>query len=230
MANKSAEEILQYRFSDAGLLKKALTHSSYANEITGDPDNGNERLEFLGDAILDAVISVYLFGKYESKEEGDLTRLRALIVCEKSLSSAGKATGINEYILLGRGEELGGGRQRSSIVADAVEAIIGAVYLDGGMDAAQKVVLGLLRETIPAAIDGLLFMDHKTELQEWLQHRGRGEPYYRILSEEGPDHAKIFTASVNAGRDRLGVGSGRSKKEAEQEAARDALEQIETER
>jgi ribonuclease-3 len=230
MKSKSAEDILQYRFSDKELLEKALTHSSFANEMTGDPANGNERLEFLGDAVLDAVISVYLFEKYKEKAEGELTRLRALIVCEKSLSAAGKAAGVNALIRLGRGEEMGGGRQRSSIVADAVEAVIGAVYLDGGMAAAEAVVLHLLSAAIGEALSGTLFMDHKTELQEWLQHQGNGEPYYRILSEEGPDHAKIFTASVNAGKLRLGVGSGHNKKEAEQEAARNALETIGTKR
>ena len=230
MKSRSAEDILQYCFSDKELLEKALTHSSYANETTGDPANGNERLEFLGDAVLDAVISVYLFEKYKKKAEGDLTRLRALIVCEKSLSAAGKAAGINALIRLGRGEEMGGGRQRPSIVADAMEAVIGAVYLDGGMTAAEAVVGHLLSTTIAEAISGTLFMDHKTELQEWLQHQGNGEPYYLILSEEGPDHAKIFTASVNTGKLRLGVGIGHNKKEAEQEAARNALEAIGTKR
>jgi len=230
MKSKAAEEILQYSFSDQGLLEKALTHSSYANEMTGDPSNGNERLEFLGDAVLDAVISVFLFEKYKEKEEGDLTRLRALIVCEKSLSTAGKASGINQYIKLGRGEEMGGGRQRSSIVADALEAVIGAVYLDGGMEAAAVVVRLLLDNVIESALSGKLFMDHKTELQEWLQHQGSGEPRYRILSEEGPDHAKVFTASVISEKVQLGIGTGHSKKEAEQEAARNALEEIRAKR
>jgi ribonuclease-3 len=228
MRRKPAEEILQYSFSDKALLEKALTHSSHANEMTGDPSNGNERLEFLGDAVLDAVISVFLFEKFKEKEEGDLTRLRALIVCEKSLSAAGKTSGINEWIKLGRGEEMGGGRQRSSIVADALEAVIGAVYLDGGMDAAASVVRLLLDPAIEGALSGTLFMDHKTELQEWLQHQGSGEPRYRILSEEGPDHAKVFTASVISGTNQLGIGMGHNKKEAEQEAARNALEEIRT--
>lgn len=224
MNDRAVEQILAYTFDDRALLMRALTHASYANERTGNPSNGNERLEFLGDAILDAVISVHLYRRERSKKEGDLTRLRALIVCEKSLSAAGREFGLNEYILLGRGEELGGGRQRPSIVADAFEALIGAVYLDGGMEAAEAVVLRLLDRTIRQALEGKLFSDYKTELQERIQHRGWGEPFYRTMSEEGPDHAKHFTVSVNAGGKRLAIGTGRSKKEAEQDAARQALE------
>jgi len=223
--NHPVEEILGYAFINGSLLVRALMHASYANEMTGNPANGNERLEFLGDAILDAVISVYLYKEERSKEEGDLTRLRSLIVCEKSLSEAGKAFGINEYILLGRGEEASGGKQRPSIVADALEAIIGAVYLDGGMPAAESVCLRILAHTVSQALAGNLFSDYKTELQELLQHSGEGEPYYITMSEEGPAHAKRFLVSVNAGGVRLGTGSGHSKKEAEQDAARSALQQ-----
>ncbi len=229
MKNNTLQDILGYRFSDRELMERALTHSSCANERSGDPSMGNERLEFLGDAVLDAVVSVYLYENHSDKEEGDLTRLRAQIVCEKSLSKAGTASGLNALIRLGRGEELGGGRERPSIIADAVEALIGAVFLDGGLEAAAKTVHHLLGDTIKEALAGKLPMDYKTELQERLQHRGSGEPTYRILSEEGPDHAKTFTASVEEGALSLGVGTGRNKKQAEQEAARQALESMETE-
>jgi ribonuclease-3 len=230
MKNKEIQDLLGYRFKDQDLLEKALTHSSYANETTGDPSNGNERLEFLGDAVLDAIISFDLYENHSDKGEGALTQLRAQIVCEKSLSSAGRASGLNRFILLGRGEESGGGRERASIIADAAEALIGAVFVDGGLQAAAEAVHHLLENTIRQALEGALFMDHKTELQERLQHQGRGEPTYRILSEEGPDHAKVFTASVNSGDVRMGAGTGRNKKQAEQEAARNALESMGTER
>lgn len=226
MRSRSIEQILQYEFKNSDLREQALTHTSYANERTGDPRNGNERLEFLGDAILDAVISDALFRKNPGRTEGELTRLRSLIVCEKSLSDAGKSHGLNEFLLLGRGEQLGGGRHRPSIVADAVEALVGAVYLDGGFQASAAVVMRLLEQTISEAMQGILFSDYKSELQECLQRTKRGEPYYRTLSEKGPDHAKEFSVSVNLNGHTLAVGTGLSKKDAEQDAARCALESL----
>lgn len=222
----SPEQIIQYTFKDPSLLAKALTHSSYANESTGNPANGNERLEFLGDAILDAIVSVDLFMNFSSKEEGDLTKLRAQMVCEKSLGRAGKASGLNQFLLLGKGEEAGGGRERVSIVADAVEAVIGAVYLDGGMENARAVVQVLLAQVKESAVSGHLVEDYKTHLQELMQKHGEIETFYKIISEDGPDHAKIFTAAVCCNHKPIGTGSGPNKKEAEQAAARDALENI----
>ena len=228
MKNSSPEAIIKYTFQEPSLLTRALTHSSYANESTGNPTNGNERLEFLGDAILDAIVSVYLFNKFPEKEEGELTKLRAQIVCEKSLGHAGKISGLNEFLLLGKGEEAGGGRQRVSIIADTVEAIIGAVFLDGGLEKAKAVAEVLLSEVREEALSGHLAEDYKTTLQEWMQKYGKAEPFYKIIAENGPDHSKVFTAAACSGSDRIGIGSGTNKKEAEQAAARDALKNIKT--
>ena len=196
MTRNSVQDILQYAFHDESLLLTALTHSSYANEMTRDPTNGNERLEFLGDAILDAVVSGFLYDKFPEKEEGQLTKLRAQIVCEKSLGSAGKALGINEFIRLGKGEDLGGGRERVSIVADAVEAVIGAVFIDGGLESAQSVVFRILSDVLEEVLSGRFVEDYKTALQELLQKNGSKNLRYKVLFEEGPDHAKIFSTAV----------------------------------
>ena len=226
------EEIIGYSFRDKALLQRAVTHSSYANEKLGSPSEGNERLEFLGDAVLGACVGLQLYHRYADKEEGTLTKMRASIVCERSLGNAGKKLGINEFLLLSRGEESGGGRERISIVADCVEAIIGAAYLDGGFDAANAVVRNCLGETADLCEHGKLPKDAKTTLQEVLSKRTctQGDPgiRYEILSQTGPDHAKVFTAAVYAYGEPAGQGSGKSKKEAEQRAAAAALERFQT--
>ena len=219
-----AEKKIGYTFRNKALLERALTHSSYANEVYGDHLQCNERLEFLGDAVLGAIVGDALFREYQDKAEGDLTRLRASVVCEKSLGALAFAIGLNEELRLGKGEELAGGRKKISIAADAVESVIAAVYLDGGICAAQELVLRLLADTIRAAGTGTVSSrDSKTELQELLQHSGNPEVRYEILSETGPDHAKSFVAAVYGDGRELGRGTGTSKKRAEAEAAEAAL-------
>ena len=230
MKNNALQDIINYTFKDEYLLNTALTHSSYANETTGDPTNGNERLEFLGDAILDAVVSEFLFREFPEKEEGELTKLRAQIVCEKSLGYVGKTSGINEFLRLGKGEALGGGRERVSIIADAVEALIGAVFIDGGLDNVKNVVSCLFEDIVDEVLAGHFVEDYKTSLQELLQRDGDKDLQYQVISEEGPDHAKIFTTEVCSQQVRLGMGRGTNKKEAEQDAARDALVHIQSKR
>jgi len=227
------EEIIGYRFKDISLLQKAVTHSSYANEKLGSPAEGNERLEFLGDAILGACVGQQLYQRYTDKEEGYLTKARASIVCERSLGNAGRKLGVNQFLLLSKGEESGGGRNRISIIADCMEAIIGAAFLDGGFYAANEIVKNCLSETAYLNECGKLPKDAKTSLQEYLSRKGgEGEPriHYEILSESGPDHAKTFCAAVFAYGKQLGEGSGRSKKEAEQNAAAAALEALDDKR
>ncbi|MCR4804583.1 MAG: ribonuclease III [Clostridia bacterium] len=228
------EDIIGYRFRDRQLLQRAVTHSSYANEHLGSPSEGNERLEFLGDAVLGACVGLQLYNRYQDKEEGYLTKMRASIVCERSLGNAGRKLGINAFLLLSRGEESGGGRERVSIIADCMEAIIGAAYLDGGFDAANAVVKNCLGETAHLCEDGLLPKDAKTTLQEVLSHRTAecGDPQirYEITAESGPDHAKVFTAEVSCYGRPAGSGQGKSKKEAEQHAAAVALEALKAKR
>ena len=219
------EEILGYKFNNIALLNQALTHSSFANEI-GMPHCDNERLEFLGDALLDMVISIILFSSESDKAEGDLTKLRASVVCERALAKISKDKGINNFLMLGKGEEASGGRTRDSIVADAVEAIIGAIYLDGGFSAASNVVANLFDSALRDAEMGKLPKDTKTELQEILQAKGPCEIKYDLVSEEGPDHDKSFTFTVSANGKVIGDGKGKSKKEAQQKAAEAALRGI----
>ena len=213
-----------YKFRDEALLIKALTHSSYVHEKDGGPDKNNERLEFLGDALLDAIIGEELFRRLSGTGEGALTKLRALIVCEKSLAHQGRVIEIGNSLYLGKGEENIGGRGRDALIADAVEAVIGAVFLDGGYEAAKGVVASLFESRINEAINGKLNEDYKTELQELLQAKGEARISYALEREEGPDHDKTFYINLFCNRRLIGKGRGRSKKEAEQDAAREALE------
>lgn len=222
------QKIIQYHFNNSSLLKNALTHSSYINEGKPAQTGNNERLEFLGDAILDAVISDYLYERLEHVEEGELTKLRAVIVCERSLAVCGTKVSIGDYLNLGKGEENSGGRKRSSIIADAMEAVIGAIYLDGGWSAVHEYIIRIFSELIEDAISGKLHMDYKTEIQERLQSHGEAEICYVIEREEGPDHDKTFYANLVFQGSIIGSGSGRSKKEAEQQAAKQALERGDT--
>lgn len=224
---KAAEKKIGYVFTDKALLETALTHSSHANESSGDSRGSNERLEFLGDALLGAIIADRLFKMYPDKPEGELTRMRAAVVCEKSLGSVAFSTGLNDELLLGRGEELAGGRGKVSIAADAVEAVIAAVFLDGGIEEARKLVLSFLGEAIESSSKVAVYAgDSKTELQEKLQARGITDIRYEIVAESGPDHSKLFTAAVTVSGTELGRGSGSSKKRAETAAAESALADI----
>ena len=225
MDNSRLEQLIDYEFCDKSLLSQALTHSSYANEKTGDASNGNERLEFLGDAVLETVISSYLFEKYTEKSEGELTKMRASLVCERSLGAAAKRIGLGNYMLLGKGEESGGGRKHVPILADCVEAVIAAMYLDGGFAPAKDFIdthiLSRLsdRETV-------LVHDWKTELQELVQQKPGRVLAYELLGESGPDHLKCFNVAVAMDGVPIGSGEGHTKKEAEQMAARAALEAL----
>ncbi|MBX6394838.1 MAG: ribonuclease III [Alicyclobacillaceae bacterium] len=223
MATKWDElaERLGISFRDRTLLKQAFTHSSYRNEHRGDTQD-NERLEFLGDAVLELLVSEFLFRSYPQMPEGELTRMRAAIVCEPSLVRFATALGLEQYVRLGRGEEMSGGRRRPSLLADVYEALIGAIYLDQGLDAArgflERFMFPALQQEQAPILD-----DYKTMLQEYVQKVGLGPLAYRIIDERGPAHHKEFVAQVWVGGQPYGEGSGRSKKEAEQHAAREAL-------
>lgn len=225
MNNRDFEKVIQYTFRDKELLNKALTHSSYCREHAVETKNNNERLEFLGDAFFDAIISVELYNRLTQVDEGKLTKTRALIVCEKSLAQIARRLGIGDYLNMGKGEELSGGRHRESILADAVEAVIGAIYIDSGYEEAARFVSREFADTIDNAVAGKLFTDYKTQVQEALQKRGRKTVIsYHLDKETGPDHDKTFYVHLVCNGKTLGSGSGKSKKEAEQKAAKATLE------
>jgi ribonuclease-3 len=211
-------------WNDKALLCQALTHGSYAYEHPGAVSN--QRLEFLGDAVLSLVVSDYLYRTFPDKAEGELTRLRAAVVCESSLARVARELGIGQALFMGRGEAHSGGRERPSILADAFEAVLGALYLDQGLAVAAEFALKWLGPEIADVLEGRQEWDYKTELQEFIQKRFPENVSYAILKEEGPDHAKRFTAGVFFQGKCLGRGEGRSKKEAEQQAAREALERL----
>ena len=219
---KELEDKLEYRFNNSNYLVTALTHSSYANE-TKTKGGSNERLEFLGDSILGLVVADYLFKKYPDLPEGDLTKKRAALVCEKACCAFSQQLEVGKYLLLSHGEQNSGGRTRSSILADAFESITAAIYLDGGMEEARKFilrfVLPLLKTSKPKA-----FKDYKTALQEIIQQNPEERLEYVLTGEIGPDHDKHFTVELHLNSNVIGKGGGRSKKEAEQQAAREALE------
>lgn len=213
-------------FRNEALLKQAFTHTSYVNEQPRGQTADNERLEFLGDAVLQLTVSEYLYRRFPKRPEGELTRMRAGIVCEPSLVRFAEALEFGKVVLLGKGEELTGGRTRPSLLADAFEAFIGALYLDQGLEAVQSF---LERHMFPL-VTGNEHMppkDFKTQLQEKIQELGQGPLEYRIVEERGPAHDREFVAIVQAGRQTLGRGGGRSKKEAEQQAASEALQALE---
>ncbi len=221
---RQLEKKLGYRFSDRGLLKKAVTHSSYVKEHDRNGQS-NERLEFLGDAFFDAVIGEELYRSFPKEEEGFLSRTRATLVCEKSLADEARKLDLGRYILLGNGEDHNGGRQRESILADAMEAIMGAVYLDGGFEAVKELVLRLFAEVIEDARHGkFIIVDYKTTLQEKLQNDGAARIKYVLLKESGPDHDKTFQVQLEVNGKAVTRGTGKSKKQAEQRAARAMLE------
>ena len=215
------EEKLDYRFQDPQLLERALTHSSYANERLGGALESNERLEFLGDSVLGQVTADHLYRSHPDLPEGDLTRMRAALVCEEALAKVARRWGLGEYLRLGRGEDQNGGRQRDSILADAVEAILAALYLDGGIAQARRTIRAFVLSQEDQAGEG---RDYKTALQELVQRTPGHTLRYALLRETGPDHCKAFWMAVTLDGEQIGAGQGRSKKEAEQQAAKEALE------
>lgn len=218
---------INYTFKNLSNLFVALTHSSYANENKEAKLKSNERLEFLGDAVLNIVISEKIFTNYSGLAEGELTKMRATIVCEQSLMKCANKIEIGKYLLLGKGEELSGGRTRASILADAMEALIGAIYLDGGLKNAKSFVYALMSQTVEDSGSGMIFMDYKSQLQELIQKTREDKITYEIIDEKGPDHNKIFVSQLKIGLEVFGTGEGKTKKEAEQNAANSALKKIE---
>lgn len=220
------EEKLGYKYNNISLLENALTHSSYANEMKarGKKIESNERLEFLGDSVLALITSEYIFLKLKDYKEGELTKVRAAVVCEESLCSFSESVDIGKALYLGNGEIASNGRGRKSILADAFEAILGSIFLDGGIESAKKFLLRFIEKAIGDYIKEGDVKDYKSLLQQLIQQNGTGEVLeYLIVSESGPDHEKIFEIKVVLNNNMLGKGTGRSKKTAEQNAAREAL-------
>ncbi|MBP7278664.1 MAG: ribonuclease III [Sedimentibacter sp.] len=218
------EKIIGYKFNNIKILEESLTHSSYSNEDKAYNKVNNERLEFLGDAVLSISVSRYIFDEFPDYPEGDLTKLRAQVVCEDTLSLVAANLNLGKYLLLGKGEESSGGRERKSILADAVEAVIAAIYLDGGYKQAEKFVLNNLTEYIKLAVKGKIITDFKSYLQEYYQSKSQScKIRYVVTKEEGPDHDKVFHVNVMVNKNVAGKGVGKNKKIAEQNAAKDAL-------
>lgn len=218
---KDLENAIGYRFHNITLLQNALTHSSYANERWRDSLMSNERLEFLGDSILGMVTAEFLYRNYPDRPEGELTRMRADMVCETSLAKIADQIGLGSHLLLGHGEEQGGGRKRVSILADAVESVIAACFLDGGMEPAKAFISRFVLCNVPE--QRLRNADYKTALQELVQQKKNQVITYELTGESGPDHDKHFAVRVLLNGVQIGTGEGTSKKRAEQDAARDAL-------
>ena len=218
---KDLEEEIGYHFHNISLLQNALTHSSYANERWHNSLLSNERLEFLGDSILGMLVAEYLYRNFPDRPEGELTRMRADMVCEKTLAGVAETIHLGNHLLLGHGEEQGGGRTRESILADAVESVIAACFLDGGLEASLHIVKTFILVEVP--VSQLHNMDYKTKLQELVQQKKNQVLTYQLLAETGPDHDKHFEVAVALNGTEVGRGDGRSKKRAEQEAARLAI-------
>lgn len=218
---KSLENNLGYTFKNPDLLLNALTHSSYANEARNG-QTSNERLEFLGDSVLSIVVSDYIYKNFSNLPEGELTKLRASLVCEKSLCAFSRELDLGKYLKLGKGEDKGGGRERDSILADAFEAVLAAMYLDGGMEVARKHVMNFVLRELKNT-DDEVFKDYKTALQEIIQRNPEESVTYILTGEKGPDHDKTFEVEVHLNSNVIGKGKGKSKKQAEQMAAKQAL-------
>lgn len=224
---KEFQDKIGVQFTNVKLLIQAFTHSSYVNEHRRKPYDDNERLEFLGDAVLELTVSQFLYNKYPTMSEGELTKLRAAVVCEPSLVAFANELTFGEYVLLGKGEEMTGGRTRPALLADVFEAFIGALFLDKGID----IVVQFLEKVVFPKIDAGAFshvMDFKSQLQEHVQRDSSGVIEYKVLQEKGPAHNREFISQVNLNGEEIGVGTGRSKKEAEQHAAQMALEKLKT--
>ena len=219
------QEILGIHFSSLSLLEQALVHSSYLNENPGFAAISNERLEFLGDAVLGLIFAEKLYHDFPQFAEGEMTRLRASLVRRDTLARLAKTIGLGDYLCLGRGEEASGGRQKTANLAGALEAVIAAIFLDQGLNPTEELVLKLFADEWQKVRQGAE-IDYKSKLQELIQGRGQKTPAYHLLEEIGPAHAKTFIVEVRVGEAVLGMGSGKSKKAAETEAARAALEQI----
>ncbi len=217
---KDLQERIGYSFRDEKLLEQAMRHSSYVNEHDMDRIYCNERLEFLGDAVLELVSSEFLYGHHKRMPEGELTKLRASLVCEPALAFDARAFSLPEYLLLGKGEEHTGGRMRDSVVSDACEALIGAIYLDGGLEEARRFILSFV---LNDAEQKKLFYDSKSVLQEITQREFEQAPVYSIISETGPAHDKVYRARVEVMDEVYGEGEGRTKKQAEQQASYQAI-------
>ena len=221
---KDLETAIGYRFKNITLLQNALTHSSYANERWHNSLLSNERLEFLGDSVLGMLVAEYLYHTFPNRPEGELTRMRADMVCEQTLAAAATRIGIGEHLLLGHGEERFGGRTRNSILADAMESVIAACFLDGGIEAALKVVQQFILVEVP--VTKLHNMDYKTQLQELVQQKKNQVLSYALVGQSGPDHDKQFDVEVSLNGTVVGRGSGSSKKRAEQMAASSAIDNL----
>jgi len=222
---RTLQESLGYQFDDLSLLRRALTHPSYVNEHPGE-ERDNQRLEFLGDAVIDFVAAAWVYGTYTEFAEGRMTRLRAALVRTETLARFARDVKIGEALLLGHGEQEAGGRFRKPNLCDAFEAVVGAIYLDGGMKAAREFVEPLLTPVAERTLARASDQDAKSRLQEWSQGERKVTPRYRIVAEKGPDHAKVFEAQVLLEDDVVGQGTGRSKQAAEQDAAQAALESL----
>ena len=218
------EKAIGYRFKNISLLQNALAHSSYANERWHNSLMSNERLEFLGDSILGMTVADHLYRNFPDRPEGELTRMRADMVCEKTLAAVANQIGLGQHLLLGHGEEQGGGRSRESILADAVESIIAACYLDGGVESAAAFIRSFILCHVP--VKQLQNVDYKTKLQELVQRKKNQVLSYELIGESGPDHDKQFMVQVSLNGNVVGQGNGRSKKRAEQDAARVAIEKL----
>jgi ribonuclease-3 len=216
-------ERLGVEFSDFSLLSRALTHRSYLNENPGSALEDNERLEFLGDAVIDFIVAGYLYHRFPEMDEGELTALRAALVRAESLAQFARAVDLGRYLRLGYGEEETGGRDRTPLLCASFEAVMGAVYLDGGLEKARPIVEGYIRPALERIRAGELHKDAKSEFQVWAQARFNVTPHYRVVNSLGPDHARTFTVQVMLGPDVWGAGQGRSKQTAAQAAASEAL-------
>ena len=214
---------LQISFNNIDLLNQAFIHESYANERKDLKLVSNERLEFLGDSVLGLSVTEYIYFKYDEAPEGELNKIRAAVVSRPTLAEKAAALHLGKYLLLSKGEEAGGGRTRASLLANVFEALIGVIFLDQGLDEAKKFIISQLKDKIESAKRNELFRDYKSILQEMAQKEYKCCPYYEVLKEEGPDHCKIFEIKAMLNEKVLGIGRGKSKKEAEQEAARQAL-------
>ncbi|MCX7778369.1 MAG: ribonuclease III [Armatimonadetes bacterium] len=217
---------LKINLKDLTLLEEALTHPSYCAEHPNLALPSNQRLEFLGDSVLNLIVAQHLYARYTDLPEGELTRIRAAAVSERVLSQVASKIGLGDFLLLGKGEERAGGRERPSILADALEAVIGAIFVERGLRATAKAILPLLSEHIELIHSKHIVLDYKGRLQELTQRHFRSMPTYSVVSEHGPNHMKTFVVTVCVGRKRIATGTGKSKKEAEQAAARLALEKL----
>ncbi len=221
------ESRLALQFKDKSLLLRALTHRSYLNENPGDVLEDNERLEFLGDAVLDFLVGAYLYNRFPEMREGELTSLRAALVRTETLAEFSRSLEVGRFLQVGMGEAESGGRKRTPILCAAFEAIVGAVYLDRGLDAVQMLVEPLIAPALTKILDDSLHIDAKSEFQVWAQAQFNITPHYRVSGSSGPDHEKMFTVQVIVGDKAWGEGTGRSKQSAAQAAARNALKQAE---